>query len=160
LWKLLKKKHHPYETPEWEAYQLEPVPVEGSGQGRLLTLTEKTTLSNLVERVKKHLKLSHVRVATAAGKNKDNLQVQTIALCAGAGDTVISKVKADVYLTGEMRHHDIIAAVEQGTSVILCDHSNTERGFLTKLKSNLDVLFQNQVVIEISQRDADPLVIV
>lgn len=27
------KRVHPYETPAWEVYRLEPVPVEGTGQG-------------------------------------------------------------------------------------------------------------------------------
>jgi len=155
------RRVHPYETAAWEIYQLEPIPVEGTGQGRLVTLKEKVTLAELVQRVKKHLGLSHVRLALGSStKSKEEIQVKTIALCAGAGETVITKSKADVYFTVEMRHHDVLAAVEKGTSVILCDHSNTERGYLLKVKEKLDVLFEGKLSVEISKRDADPLVIV
>ena len=37
-------------------------------------------------------------------------------------------MQADVFLTGEMSHHAVLAAVQTGTSVILTDHTNTERG--------------------------------
>jgi len=155
------KKVHPYETPAWDVYQLEAMPVEGTGQGRLVTLNNRITLAELVERVKKHLRLPHVRLATGSStKSKEELQIKTIALCAGAGDQVISKTKADVYLTGEMRHHDVLAAVEKGTSVILTEHSNSERGYLLNLKGKLQQLFEEKIDIEISKKDADPLVIV
>lgn len=88
---------------------------------------------------------------------------------------MISKTRADLYLTGEMRHHDVLAAVENGTSVILCEHSNTlvnesklkylftgntERGYLTELKSKLENVFESRVVVEISKVDSDPLKVV
>ena len=38
---------------------------------------------------------------------------------------VVSKTKADVYLTGEMGHHDVLSATENGTCVVLCEHTNT-----------------------------------
>lgn len=57
-----------------------------------------------------------VRVAEAT---KDHV-IQTVAICAGSGSSVLNPVKADLFLTGEMGHHDVLAAVAQGTSVILC----------------------------------------
>lgn len=57
-----------------------------------------------------------VRVAEAS---KDHV-IQTVAICAGSGSSVLNPVKADLFLTGEMGHHDVLAAVAQGTSVILC----------------------------------------
>ena len=67
---------------------------------------------------------------------------------------------ADVYLTGEMRHHDVLAAVEAGTSVILCDHTNTERGYLPVLKKKLAAELGRGVRIDVSKRDAEPLRVV
>lgn len=68
--------------------------------------------------------------------------------------------KADLYLTGEMSHHEVLDAVQSGVSVVLCDHSNTERGFLTILKQTLDVLFEREIAIHVSTADRDPLEIV
>lgn len=36
------------------------------------------------------------------------------------GSSVLGGVQADVFFTGEMGHHDVLAALAQGTSVILC----------------------------------------
>lgn len=41
--------------------------------------------------------------------------IQTVAICAGAGSSVLKGVKADLYLTGEMSHHDVLLAVANGT---------------------------------------------
>jgi len=76
------------------------------------------------------------------------------------GATVLHGVMADVFLTGEMSHHEILDATSQGTSVILCEHSNTERGYLTIMKHNLQQALGKEVKISISQVDHDPLVIV
>lgn len=54
----------------------------------------------------------------------------TIASCAGSGRSVLVGCTSDVWLTGEMSHHEVLDAVHAGTSVILCEHSNSERGFL------------------------------
>jgi putative NIF3 family GTP cyclohydrolase 1 type 2 len=62
-----------------------------------------------------------VRVATASTHGSSNNQaIKTVAICAGSGSDVLSPVKADLYFSGEMGHHDVLAALAQETSVILC----------------------------------------
>lgn len=87
-------------------------------------------------------------------------EVKTIAICAGSGASLLKGVKADLYLTGEMSHHDILEAVSKNIHVILCDHSNTERGFLLVLKDTLDKLFLKNVNVIVSEVDKDPIVVV
>ena len=67
---------------------------------------------------------------------------------------------ADVFLTGEMSHHEVLDITSRGTSVILCEHSNTERGYLTIMKHNLQKALGKEIKISISQVDHDPVVIV
>ena len=87
--------------------------------------------------------------------------IKTVAVCAGSGSSVLKGVKADLYLTGEMSHHEVLDANHRGKTVILCDHSNTERGFLAQvLKPKLHTLFEEQVEIIVSQVDSDPLKVV
>lgn len=87
--------------------------------------------------------------------------VSTVAICAGSGSSVLRGVKADLYLTGEMQHHDILDAVHKGTHVILCDHSNTERGFLKVFAEKLATeLCGGRVEVMLSQTDRDPLQII
>lgn len=60
-------------------------------------------------------------------------------------------------LAGEMSHHDVLDAASQGISVILCEHSNTERGFLSDLRDMLDAHLENKINIILSETDRDPL---
>lgn len=124
--------------------------------GRLVHLTEPLAMGKIVELIKTHLKLQHVRVAFA--ENRKN--VETIAICAGSGASVLKGVNADVFFTGEMSHHEVLDAVEHGTNVVLCDHSNTERGFLNKWKDILQAELGEDVHIVSSENDHDPLKIV
>ncbi|KAM7433865.1 NGG1 interacting factor variant 2 [Porites harrisoni] len=143
-----------------EVVPLAQIPILGTGQGRLCTLHSPVTLSELISRIKNHLNLKHIRLAAAnSSTSEDPLQssVQTIALCAGSGASVLRGIQADVYLTGEMSHHDILDAVSRGVHVILCEHSNTERGFLTEFRGKLVELLEGKVDVMVSSNDADPL---
>jgi len=86
-----------------------------------------------------------------------------VALCAGSGSSVFKSLSedVDVLFTGELSHHEVLAAVAKGQYVILCGHTNTERGFLKILQSQLqeDLAVTNIEVI-ISEKDADPLEII
>ncbi len=59
-----------------------------------------------------------------------------------------------------MSHHEVLDAVQRGRHVILCDHSNTERGFLAELQVKLTELFEGKVTVIQSEVDRDPLEIV
>lgn len=139
------------------ANAIEPVDASGTeGQGRLLELGAPMRLSDAVERVKAHLNLAHVRVARPS--QLEDPVIRRVAVCAGAGGAVLARAEADLLLTGEMRHHDILARQANGACVIVCDHTNTERGYLPILAERLG--FGGAVEVSVSQRDADPLQIV
>jgi putative NIF3 family GTP cyclohydrolase 1 type 2 len=59
-------------------------------------------------------------VAYPAGSDPTAPTVHTVAICAGSGGSMFAGVRADVFFTGEMQHHDVLAAVAQGSNVILC----------------------------------------
>ena len=84
-------------------------------------------------------------------------KVQSIAVCAGSGSSVLAGSKADLWITGEMSHHEVLHAIHTGTSVILCEHSNTERGFLKVFASKLSCILENLLSVEVSEIDEDPL---
>lgn len=77
---------------------------------------------------------------------------------------MLGGVKADVWLTGELSHHDVLAANAAGTTVILTDHSNTERGFLPvmaeHLAATLTAAGTTPPTMIVSKVDMDPLVVV
>jgi dinuclear metal center YbgI/SA1388 family protein len=123
------------------------------GAGRLAELDHPVGLTTLRKRIAEHLGLKQVRVAIGNPKRK----ISRVALCAGAGGSVLEGVEADVYWTGEMRHHDVLAATAEGRDVILCEHTNTERGYLKHYRKFIRTLCGKDVRVLLSKRDRDPL---
>jgi len=141
-----------------ESYKVVPlckIPQPSTGPGRMAQLSTPTSLDLIVSQVKTFLGLKHVAVARAVGKEAQ--EVQSVAVCAGSGGSVLLGVKADLLLTGEMSHHEVLDAVHAGSSVILCHHSNTERGYFVSLRDKLTSLLGPSVDIFISETDKDPL---
>ncbi|XP_003706584.2 cytosolic iron-sulfur assembly component 1 isoform X2 [Megachile rotundata] len=124
------------------------------GYGRICTLKSKISIEDAVQRVKDLTGLKHVRLARAC--RTDGL-ISTIALCAGSGASILKNVSADLYLTGEMLHHDVLDAVHKGISVILTNHSDSERGFLKAFAFTLEDMLNKSVNVSVSKHDADPL---
>ncbi len=128
--------------------------------GKLLTLKEPSSLSEMTHKIKAHLGLSHIRLAKPQFHGED-FSVRSIAVCPGSGGSVLEGVRTDVILTGEMSHHQVLAATSRGVAVVLCEHSNTERGFLQgKYKKKLEEAFGDSLDIIIPNCDKDPLQIV
>ena len=126
------------------------------GQGRHLTLNQPIAVEDALVQVKQHLQLDKLRVAIA-DRHARGERLQTVALCAGAGGSVLKGQQVDLLFTGEMRHHDVLAAREEGTSVILTEHSNSERGYLPQLKQLLENTIEEPLHVLLSQQDRDPL---
>lgn len=59
-----------------------------------------------------------------------------------------------------MQHHDVLNAAQNGQHVILCNHSDSERGFLKEFKLTLENMFNKQISVTVSATDKDPLVTV
>jgi len=121
--------------------------------GRMVHLKEPLSINHVVDLVKDHLKLKHVQLAVS----KENAMIQTVAVCAGSGGSLLKNVKADLYITGEMSHHEVLDAIHHNTSVILGGHSNTERLFLLKWKDVLQTALGENIQIDVSINDQDPL---
>ncbi|KAF6210899.1 hypothetical protein GE061_014011 [Apolygus lucorum] len=138
------------------------------GMGRILpigTTTQPLTLAKCVELVKRRTGLMHVRIATARGRSGLS-PVTSIALVPGSGGSLLKSLlessstgtsPIDLFLTGEMFHHDILDAVHRGVSVILTNHSDSERGFLKVAAGRLRLALGERVRIVISSTDKDPL---
>lgn len=140
--------------------RLVDAPIPSVGMGRIVTLGSPLFLYEVVQKTKTHLDLTYIRLALAP-KHSRETKVNTIAACAGSGYSVLKGCVADVWLTGEMSHHEVLDTVNNGITVILCEHSNTERGFLRDWSQQLKTaIFEDQVIVTISELDKDPLRIV
>ena len=69
-----------------------------------------------------------MQVAYAAGHDPGVDTVKSVAMCAGSGGDMLMGHPADVYFTGEMAHHEVLAAIASGHNVVLCKspHSTKE----------------------------------
>ncbi|MEZ4472462.1 MAG: Nif3-like dinuclear metal center hexameric protein [bacterium] len=124
-----------------------------AGAGRLAVLEAPRPLDDLLPAIKGLLGLRHLRVAAGAPR-----LIHRVAVCPGAGGSLFEGLRdVDLLLTGELRHHDVLAHVARGTSVVLTDHTHTERGYLPRLAARLQAATGLDVVV--SQVDDDPLAI-
>ncbi|XP_033113888.1 NIF3-like protein 1 [Anneissia japonica] len=139
--------------------QLEKAAIPGAGMGRINTLHANRSTHDIINSTKKHLGVDFLSVAYGRGKNSESM-VKKVAVCAGSGSSVLMSAPADLYITGEMSHHDILEINSQGISVILSNHSNSERAYLKILKKKLEMILEGKVDIIISKVDSDPLVTV
>lgn len=143
--------------PFVESIPIMPGEDPNTGAGRILRIESGFSLSEAIKSVKILTGLKHVRLALGKGRTlTDN--IGSVALCAGSGSSVLKKVPtADLFLTGEMLHHDVLDAAQRGISVILTNHSDSERGFLTGFSSHLQNQLDNKVEVLVSEFDKDPL---
>ncbi len=145
------KHSHPYEEPAFDLLQL-AAPPRSVGMGRIGTLPGDVTADMLINRLKRELGIDHVLAAGDTSK-----LVRRAAVCAGSCGKLLDDVlaaKADLYLTGEMRHHDAIKAARCGLTVVCTLHSNSERAVLKRLAQRL----RDETTLEVllSQADQDP----
>lgn len=133
---------------------LRPIPnvTDGRGMGRVGRM-EPTPRRKIIERIKSGLGLPHVMVSGPVDGD-----VKTAAVCAGScGDCLEDALRrgVDLYLTGELRHHDALKAASRGLTVVCTLHSNSERRVLDVLKTRLASAFPS-LELRVSKRDRDP----
>ncbi|KAH8271027.1 hypothetical protein KR018_001219, partial [Drosophila ironensis] len=132
----------------------EPGDPEGTGCGRFIET--EMQVSQLVESLQAHIQNS-VHVALAVGHQPSSL-VRSVGICAGSGGSLLKGLQADLIITGEMSHHEVLEFNHNNTSVLLCNHSNSERGFLAEFAPKLGHLLQGACEVVVSEEDKDPLV--
>jgi len=124
------------------------------GQGRVVELKRAVTLNTLTQRLKKHLGAKHLEVAPPEGGAK---RIKRVGLCAGAGGSLMEDAgEVDAFFTGEMRHHDVLAAVADGVAILLAGHTQTERPYLPTYRERLRAATGKQIDWRISRADKAP----
>jgi dinuclear metal center YbgI/SA1388 family protein len=131
------QRFHPYEEPAFDVYELLGKPERHVGPGRRIVLDQPATLAQLAERLKKHLGISVVNVAKVGA---EDVPLTHIGVVPGSGASLAKAARQDgcqVFVTGEMKHHEMLEALNEGMSLILAGHTNTERGYLPRLARKL-----------------------
>jgi len=158
------REFHPYEEPAIDVIVLHPQPRRQIGVGRRLVLDKPVALRKLAMRLKVALGVRHVEVATAADSaaaddTAGDANITCIGVCPGSGGELVDAAIAEqcqVLVTGEMKHHDVLAANMRGLSVILAGHTRTERPYLAVLRDRLAERM-GPVQVLVSNADCDVL---
>ncbi len=145
---------HPYEEPAFDVIKLSN-PAGQYGLGRMGLLAEPAGVEQVIRRVKKVLGCKYVGIVGQARRI-----VRKAAVCAGSCGRIINRVidaGCDLYLTGEIKHHQAVAAAERGLTCLCLSHSNSERFILRMMIKNLNNVLP-RVKFIISKEDKDPFV--
>lgn len=99
-----------------------------------MTFAENQPLTTLIDNIARGIGLpGGIPIAVPQGKSVDDISIRTVGMCPGSGSGVLLKGDGelpDLLLTGEMSHHEALAATERGSVVISLSHTNSERGYL------------------------------
>ena len=109
--------------------------IANEGFGRIGKLPRIMSLSECAEYVKKCFHIEHVTVF-----GDPDMIVETAAICPGSGKSMIENAiaaSADVFITGDIGHHDGIDANAQGLAIIDASHFGIEKIFVPYMKEFL-----------------------
>lgn len=125
---------HPYEEVAYDVIPLANEPYT-HGFGRLGSLKRAMKLSEFRRHVEEVLRYRETRMI-----GDPDTPVEIVAVCGGAGKSFIADARAagaNVYVTGDMTHHDFLAADAIGLAVIDAGHYHTERPGMQELVGRL-----------------------
>lgn len=131
-------ENHPYDEVAYDVYELANEPMK-YGYGRVGVLEDETSLREFAERVKSALGLSYAKTSGDPGR-----PIKRVALCGGGGSSLYKEAAqagADVYVTGDTKHHDILDAAALGLAMIDAGHFETERPGMVALAERLKKTF-------------------
>lgn len=147
------RKSHPYEEPAFDIIQL-TTPPDGKGMGRLGNIAP-IARRDLIDRIRQRLGVDRVLVA-----GPQDGEAKKVACLAGDGGSFVDDAiaqQADVYVTGELKHHDALKAASAGLTVICALHSNSERITLSRYARR--IADASGIEVLVSDQDRDPFTI-
>jgi len=130
---------------------------KGYGFGRIGRLAKKTTVGEFSRMLKNTFGLKGVRLV-----GDPKRAVKTIALCGGSGSDLIPaavRAGADVFVTGDLKYHDALGALESGMPVIDIGHFASEMPGVPRMAELLDAAFRKKgwkVEMGVSRAQGEP----
>lgn len=122
--------------------------------------TNTRSVGDIVRAAKEAAKLEHVRVSMGCTHSSESVPSHIHVAMGGAGAMFKETTCSDaVIVMGEMSHHELLRHAMRNTTVILLEHSNSERIFFRENKHVFEELFNGFKVI-LSEADRDPVSII
>ena len=110
--------NHPYETPVYDFIKM--TKTANYGLGKIGTLEDAMSLTDFVKFVKHELDIPSVRYTGDANKH-----IQKVAIIGGAGigyEALAFNKGADIFITGDVKHHDALDAQTYGMTILDINH--------------------------------------
>jgi len=114
------RRAHPYDEPAVDCYPLLPAPLGGFG---CVGAVRPLSLGAFARRAARALG-AEARVSGARVRG-----VRTVAVCPGSGGRLVplaAAAGADVFVTGEVRYHNMREAEHHGIAIVELGHDRTE----------------------------------
>ena len=151
------KRVHPYEEVAYDFYPLSNES-PNYGFGAIGKLEPAGSLLDFLRLLKRVLGISEVR---ASHSTRD--KIKRVALCAGSGMSFFPdavRKQADVFITGDVRHHDYREARTGGTVILDATHSATEKFATELIYRKLKETFADKVGVIVSEnRQQNPVIL-
>ena len=113
------------------------------GLARIKILNEKMKLEDLLEKIKDALGISYVRYV-----GDKNSYVKKIGLVTGGGSSFMYDIadKIDVFLTGDLRYHESLDALEEGRILVDVGHLESEYLFVDMMEKEMGKFFDGEMI--------------
>jgi putative NIF3 family GTP cyclohydrolase 1 type 2 len=144
---------HPYEEPAIDVVPLRGAAL-GGGVGAVGDLPGPEPLADALERVRRALRPSWVRVAGPRRK-----PVRRVAIVGGSGAEFAGAAReagADLYVTGDVKYHQALEAEAAGMPVADIGHGSGERWILPEFRRVLRARFPGALGIRVLMEE-EPL---
>lgn len=121
-------------------------------EGRIFE-TGGITVEELCKKIKDIFDVPYLRVAGDV-----NRETSMGAVCTGSGKSLLGEAldKADVYLTGDMGHHEMLSVLENGCAYIEISHYDSEKIAMELLCNKLSERFC-EIEVFVSCENKNPL---
>lgn len=118
---------------------------------RIVKLDNKILFKDLLKRLKDKLNLEYLRYVAS---NIENLYVDKLSVVTGAGSEYIFKTPKDsVFITGDLKHHESLDALEDGRILIDIDHFGSEKIVIDLIAKNISRINKNILVYKSSIKE-------
>lgn len=149
------KRNHPYEEMAYDVIALENGGlINENGLGKIGVFSQPMEAVDFIAHIKDRLDLVNLR---GAGKVPDI--IRRVAICSGAGADMIGLAKAkraDVLITGDLKHHDGQRALENNIWVLDAGHYGTEKWVTNCFRQMLTVGLEDtcpEMIVAEASRD-------
>ena len=106
----------------------------------IITCKVNSSFNELLKDISKKLNLKNIKYV----KTKE--KINTVAICTGSGMSLIDSIKADCFLTGDIKYHDAMEAKARDISLIDIGHYESENNFNIVIEELLcDYLKKNKL---------------